>query len=141
MRTAIDSNVISALWSSEPLASKMVDVLADAQSHGGLVICAPVYCELLAHPKAERGFVDAFLSDTNVTIEFLLDESVWREAGTRFADYAERRRHSGGSGAKRLLADFIIGAHARTRADRLLTLDRARYELGFPDLCLASPAL
>jgi len=33
-----------------------------------------------------------------------------------------------------LLADFIVGAHALTRSDRLLTLDPSRYSRDFPEL-------
>ena len=38
--------------------------------------------------------------------------------------------------AGRLLVDFLVGAHAAGRADRLLTLDPDRYRLGFPGLVL-----
>ena len=37
---------------------------------------------------------------------------------------------------KRLLADFVIGAHALYSADRLLTLDEGRYRRDFPELKL-----
>ncbi len=134
MRTALDTNVISALWSSEPLASRVAAELAQAHAQGGLVICAPVYAELLAHPSASPAFVDSFLADTNITIDFELDEPVWRQAAKSFAVYAERRRRSSGGAAKRLLVDFIIAAHALLRADRLMTLDASRYERHFPQL-------
>jgi predicted nucleic acid-binding protein len=32
------------------------------------------------------------------------------------------------------LVDFIVGAHAILKADRLLTLDAARYQVAFPKL-------
>jgi predicted nucleic acid-binding protein len=134
MRTAIDTNILSALWSGEPLASTVSEVLDQAATDGGLVICAAVYAELLAHPKAKLDFVDDFLSTTGISIDFEMGESVWREASVRFAKYAIRRRASRGGRAKRLLADFIVGAHALLRADRLLTLDRSRYSGDFPDL-------
>jgi hypothetical protein len=134
VRTAIDTNVISALWSSEPLAAEMTKRLGQAQMDGGLVISAPVYVELLAHPKATASFVEEFLAKTKVTVDFDLDETVWREAGKSFALYAERRRESGGGHPKRLLVDFLIGAHASLRADRLLTLDRNRYAQSFSNL-------
>ena len=134
MRTAIDTNVLSALWSGEPLAVLASDQLDHAASAGGLVICGAVYAELLAHPKAKLDFVDHFLSVTGISIDFDLGESVSREASVRFAKYATRRRASRGGRAKRLLVDFIVGAHALLRSDRLLTLDTSRYLRDFPEL-------
>ena len=134
MRTAIDTNVISALWSAEPLSRTLSESLGEAADAGGLVICAPVYAELHAHPKAKAGFIDDFLASTSITIDFELGEAVWREASLRFAKYAARRRRSRGGSVKRLLADFIIGAHALVRADRLMTLDTSRYTKDFPEL-------
>jgi predicted nucleic acid-binding protein len=136
MRTAIDTNVLSALWSGEPLASLVSEELSKVAAAGGVAICAVVYAELFAHPKATVDFVDHFLSTTGISIDFDLDEPVWREASLRFAKYATRRRASRGGRAKRLLAYFIVGAHALIRSDRLLTLDRSRYSRDFPELKL-----
>ncbi|MBV9158026.1 MAG: PIN domain-containing protein [Acidobacteriaceae bacterium] len=136
MRTAIDTNVISALWSDERSAREIASQLREAHAEGGLIISAPVHSELVAHPKATEVFVDEFLSATRIAIDFDLEERIWREAARRFARYAQRRRHSAGNTAKRLLADFIIGAHALARADRLMTLDPVRYVRDFPDLKL-----
>jgi predicted nucleic acid-binding protein len=52
MRTAIDTNVISALWSGEPASQGMAALLGGAKNRGGLVICAPVYVEL--HSRSAR---------------------------------------------------------------------------------------
>ena len=136
MRTAIDTNAISALWSGEPLASAISNLLDEAASAGGLVICGAVYAELRAHPRASREFVDKFLASTSITIDYSMDAATWEQAASRFARYVVRRRasHSRTPHAKRLLADFIIGAHALTRADRLLTLDTSRYARDFADL-------
>jgi predicted nucleic acid-binding protein len=136
VRTALDTNVLSALWSSEPLASQIAAQLAQAHAQGGLVICAPVYAELLAHPSASESFVDRFLGETGITVDFALDESVWRTAAKSFAAYAHRRRRSAGGSPKRLLVDFVIAAHALLRADRLMTLDATRYKQDFPRLRL-----
>jgi predicted nucleic acid-binding protein len=136
MRTAIDTNVISCLWSSTPLAAQMARLLGRANNEGGLVICGPVYAELLAHPKPTEQFVDEFLITTGVEVDYLLDEKIWRQAGRRFAAYAGRWRRSGGGSPKRLLVDFLIGAHASLCADRLMTLDRDRYTQDFPRLRL-----
>ena len=78
-----------------------------------------------------------FLSATHIVTDFLLDEAVWHEAGAAFAAYAQRRRKSKDGFSKRLLVDFIVGAHAILKADRLLTLDPARYRTAFPKLVTA----
>jgi predicted nucleic acid-binding protein len=134
LRTALDSNVLSALWSEEPAARGIDSALSKARSEGGLVICAPVYCELLAHPHATRPFVDEFLRETGILVDFALEEQIWQRAAAAFAAYAARRRRSGGGSPKRLLADFVIGAHALVAADCLMTLEARRYQSDFPSL-------
>jgi predicted nucleic acid-binding protein len=136
MRTAIDTNVLSALWSKERSASDIARNLGDAKTEGGLVVSGPVYAELLADPKATESFVNDFLADTGIAVDFAFQESVWVEAGRRFARYAKRRQRSAGQGAMRLLADFIIGSHAMVHADRFMTLDPKRYARDFPELKL-----
>jgi predicted nucleic acid-binding protein len=136
MRTAIDSNVLSALWSKESAASDVARKLGNAKSEGGLAISAAVYAELLAYPNLPESSVNGFLTETGVAVDFDLPEAVWREAGRRFARYAQRRRRSAPEGARRLLADFIIGSHALLQADRFMTLDPKRYARDFPELRL-----
>ena len=136
MLSAIDTNVISALWSKEPTAHRMAELLQRAREAGGLVICAPVYAELRAYPGATVPFIEKFLEDTGIRVDFTLSRSIWHEAGEAYAAYAERRRTSSGKGSKRLLVDFIVGAHAKREADLLLTLDTDRYRTGFPEIKL-----
>src|SRR5580704_16554508 len=136
MRTAIDTNIISALWTGEPSANNIAAILARSSDAGILTVAAPAYAELLAYPGATPEFVDGFLESTRAVVDFRLDEAIWREAGLRFAKYASRRRSSRAGAPRRLLADFIIGAHALLSADRLLTLDVQLYARDFPDLKL-----
>ena len=51
-RTAIDSNVIVALWAREPTATRMAALLRSARAAGPLLIAAPVWAELHAAPGA-----------------------------------------------------------------------------------------
>lgn len=137
MKTALDSNILSAFWSNEASAGRIEQELKDSRAQGSLVVSAPVYVELSAHPLVSPGFVDKFLAETGIVVEFALDETVWRRAAEGFAEYARRRRRSGGTSAKRMLPDFLIAAHALICADRLLTLDPSRYQQDFPQLRLA----
>jgi predicted nucleic acid-binding protein len=136
MRTAIDTNVISALWSREHLASSIARLLDEARSLGALMIVPVVYAELLAYPKATESFLNGFLAETGITVEFRLDDSVWIDAGRRFARHASQRRKAGQGEPKRLLADFVIGSHAVLQADRLMSLDTSRYRQYYPELKL-----
>src|SRR5437764_723786 len=126
MRTALDTNILSALWSGEREAERISIFLGEARSHGGLVICATVFVELLADPSITQ-VVEPFLKEAGIVVDFDLDATVWRQTAESFAAYAQRRRRSGGDSPKRLLVDFIVGSHALFRADRLMTLDARRY--------------
>jgi len=103
---------------------------------GALLISPFVFAELHAYPGATESFIREFLSATGLVVDLRLEETVWTETGKRFALYAVRRRESSPTGPKRLLADFLIGAHALVQADRLLTLDSRRYSQDFPELRL-----
>ena len=139
MTTAIDTNVVIALWDRDPsINSAAQKALETAFHRGGLVIAPPVLAELLAAPGRTEAFVDAFLQDTSIAVEWDLNEVVWRAAGRAFQRYVERRRKQRDSGPRRILADFIIGAHAETRGYRLLTLDERVYRGAFPKLVIAT---
>lgn len=47
---------------------------------------------------------------------------------------AERRRKQRDQGTRRILADFLIGAHAYIRGYRLLSLNERLYRTAFPTL-------
>jgi predicted nucleic acid-binding protein len=136
VRTAIDTNILSAVWSNEPTAINIAQQLAKARSLGALLISPVVYAELLAYPKATESFVSGFLSETGITVDFAIEELAWVEAGRRFAQYAGRRRKQRHGHPKRLLADFLIGSHALLQADRLMSLDATPYKQYFPELKL-----
>jgi predicted nucleic acid-binding protein len=134
MRTALDTNILSGLWSGEPVASRMARQLADAHARGAVVICGTIYAELLAHPSAPRDFIDDFISETGIFVDWDLGEDIWRQAGKSFAAYVRRRGRSQGGTPKRMLVDFVVASHALLRADRLMTLDTGWYEPDFPHL-------
>jgi predicted nucleic acid-binding protein len=137
MTTAVDTNVVIALWDKDPALSHAAHTALEAAFHrGSLTVAAPVFAELIAAPGRTESFVDSFLDETGIAVDWDFDEAVWRSAGRAFQSYAERRRKQRDPGTRRILADFLIGAHAFTRGYRLLTLDERLYEAAFPGLKL-----
>jgi predicted nucleic acid-binding protein len=133
--TAIDTNVIIALWHDDPALSQAAETALDAAfKRGGLIVSAPVFAELVAAPGRGEAFVGSFLEENGIAIDWNLDEPIWRTAGRAFQAYAERRRKQRDHGARRLLADFLVGAHAQVRGYRLLSLDERLYRAAFPTL-------
>ncbi|MGD0567724.1 MAG: type II toxin-antitoxin system VapC family toxin [Candidatus Sulfotelmatobacter sp.] len=136
MRTALDTNILSPVLSGAPESEQIVAQLLTVRSEGALVISGPVFVELSAIPAINFERTEETLREISVAIDFDLGEDVWRLAANRFSAYANRRRLSGGGQTKRLLADFVIAAHALLQADRLMTRDASRYRQDFPQLRL-----
>lgn len=135
MTTAIDANVIISLWDRDrKVSSASLRALEIAFLRGGLVIAAPVFAELLAAPGRTEVFLKRFLQETSIVIDWDLGEEVWRTAARAFQAYAERRRKQRDSGTRRILADFLIGAHAQVHGFRFLTCDERLYRAAFPNL-------
>jgi hypothetical protein len=136
MRTALDTNILSLLWSAHPDSAMVTAQLEEVRGTGGVVVSGPVFVELSAHPKISVHFVEGFLAEMGINVDFDLGEDVWRLAATSFTAYASRRRRSGGGLPKRLAVDFIVASHAILKADRLMTRDANRYRQDFPKLRL-----
>jgi predicted nucleic acid-binding protein len=137
MTTALDTNAVVALWDKDPVLSMAAQNALEAAFHrGALVVLAQVFAELMAAPGRSETFVNSFLEETGVVIDWDLSEAVWRSAGRALRSYAERRRKQGNSGTRRIVADFLIGAHAEGHGYRLLTLDERLYRAAFPSLTI-----
>ena len=135
MTTAVDTNVIIALWNRDPAVSHSAQMaLDDALLRGSLVLSGPVFAELMAAPGRTEAFLNKFCNETGMSVEFDLDEEIWRAAGRAFQAYAMRRRKQRDPGPRRILADFLIGAHAFQRGYDLLTLDDHLYRATFSKL-------
>lgn len=135
MTTAIDSNVLIALWNLDDTLNTLARSALDrALTRGSLVMAAPVFAELLAAPSRSESFLDSFCRETGIAVDWSLGEGVWRVAGRAFRRYVERRRRQRDFGSRRVLADFLIGAHAIQNGFQLLTLDDRLYQSAFPGL-------
>lgn len=139
MRTAVDTNVFSALLSGDPVSAPGARVaLEKARSAGPIVISPAVYAELVA--GRDPRVVDGFFSDKDIDVDWDLGSEVWRTAGVRYGEYAlTRRRQRRDPGPRRILADFLIGSHALHLAHALLTSDTRIYGTYFSELEVISP--
>jgi predicted nucleic acid-binding protein len=139
MITALDTNILVALWDRDDEWNSVAEAaLKSSQARGKLVISGVVFAELLAFPRRKEKFIDQFLDDTDIGVEWAIHESMWRLAGVAYQRYATRRRRSQVSGPRRLLADFLIGAHALEKGYRLLTFDDRVYRAAFPKLTVVN---
>lgn len=138
MTTAIDTNVIVALWDKDDAVNSAAQAALDAAlRRGRLVIPAPIFAELRACPGRSEAFLDAFLKDTGISVDWNLDEAIWRTVGRAFQNYAARRRKQRDYGPRRILADFMIGAYGLEKRCHLLTLDDRLYRVSFPGVAIA----
>ncbi len=136
MITAVDTNVLINFWTPDPAVNGPSRTALERNSRAGaLVICPAVYSELLAAPDKTRIWIDSFLDDVGIQIDLNFPEAVWVDAGEGFSTYAERRQQAKAAAPRRILVDFLVGAHALRQADRLLTAD-GWYSTIFPRLRL-----
>lgn len=135
MTTALDTNVIVALWDvSDALHLAARKALDAVWGRDTLVVSGVVYAELIGAPRRTEKFVDRFCEEAGIVVEWELEEGAWCTAAKAFQSYVARRKKQGGSEPRRLLADFLIGAHALENGYRLLTADASLYKTSFPRL-------
>jgi predicted nucleic acid-binding protein len=138
MSTALDTNILVSLWNEDDsLNLPAKAAMRAALNKGNLIIAAPVFSELLASPSKGEAFLDEFLAATGISVDWNLDEAIWRIAGRAFLAHAARRRRQRLPGPRRIVADFLIGAHALQNGFSLLTLDAQFFRAEFPQLALA----
>jgi predicted nucleic acid-binding protein len=134
---ALDTNVLVALWdasdSLHPVARAALEAVSNREA---LAISGVVYAELIGAPGRTETFVDRFCEEAGIVVEWEMEEKVWRTAGRAFQAYVLRRKKHGRAEPRRLLADFLIGAHALENGYKLLTLDGGLYKTAFPGLKL-----
>ncbi|HVA23745.1 MAG TPA: nucleotide-binding protein [Chloroflexota bacterium] len=156
MSVAVDSNILLDIVGATQYADAVQETIEEALDAGQLIVCPVVPAELVAHFPDYQA-LHGFLSDIEIELRQFSHEALWR-AGQAWVSYSRRRRAGlecpdcgrtfvapcpscGRSAAPRqhLVTDFLIGAHALTQADGLITRDQGYYRTYFPELKLMVP--
>ena len=128
MITAVDTNVLLDLFLRDAVFEPQSRArLTEAYDQGTIVVCDVVYAEI-APAFPDKAALDSALRTIGADVS-PIDTTIAWEAGTRWGQY----RRAGGP-RERILADFLIGAHAAVTADALLTRDEGFYSSYFPEL-------
>jgi hypothetical protein len=134
MITAVDSSVLLDVLTDDPRQRRAsFAALRAARERGALVACPAVWAEVASF-FAAPGEMASALSAAGIEFD-PFDREASELAGRLWRGY----RESGGQ-RTRLIADFLIGAHALTSSGRLLTRDRGFYRRYFHDLEVITPS-
>lgn len=134
MTTAVDTSVLLDVFGADPkFGPASAASLRACLDAGRVIACEVVWAETAASFKTTTEAEKA-LDDLRVDFS-PLGASTALAAGKAWRAY----RRAGGT-RERVIADFLIGAHALARADRLLTRDRGFYRGYFKDLAIVDPS-
>ena len=133
MTTAVDTSVLIDVITDDKLhAAASVEALRRARREGRLIACECVVAE--TRPALQSNTELTQMPD-DLGIEFVPgSRTAAGLAGQHFARYLER-----GGTARRMVPDFLVGAHAQVHADRLLARDRGYLRDYFSELTVLEP--
>jgi predicted nucleic acid-binding protein len=134
MITAVDSNVLLDVFSADArYGATSRDALRRCWAEGSLIACEVVWAEVAA------AFADAAAASRALDGLEVAYDPLDREASLA-AGIAWQRYRSAGGTRRRILPDLLIGVHATSRAERLLTRDRGFYHSAFESLTILDPS-
>jgi predicted nucleic acid-binding protein len=132
--TAVDTNVLLDVFANDAeFGQRSANALRRCIAEGSLIACDVVWAETGAWFPDTTAAEDAL---ARLRVEYSpLAAATALQAGRAWQEY----RAAGGT-RERVTADFLIGTHAATQADRLLTRDRGFYRSHFTGLTIVDPS-
>lgn len=133
MTSALDTSVlVDVLWGDPAFVERSRRAIEEAAREGALIV-SPVVVAELRHAYRTDDDIVALLSDLGIHVVALeLEDGL-------LAGAVHRRYRAAGGTRIRVLADFLIAAHALVHADRLVARDRGFFRDHFEDLEISYP--
>ena len=135
MITAVDTSVLIDVFGADArFGAASADALRRCLNEGAVVACVAAWAETRVAFADEEGFAQAMQT---LGVAY----SVPTQASANLAGAICKKYRAAGGPRDRVIADFLIGAHAATQCDRLLTRDRGHYRKHFAGLAIVEPSL
>ena len=136
MNYALDTNVLQALLQKDHIfQAKAIQIIQQYHSKAHFILSPVAYAEAFAIPNFVEEVFESFLQKLSIYVDLEpLGAGYWETVGQVHAEYHRRRKQHGITGQKRVLADFMIGAHAIERKAVLISFDPKIYKSFFRDL-------
>ena len=133
MRFAVDSSIVLDVLLDDPKHGKASQALLENHlARGAVVICPVAFSECSVAFAPTTDFISVADQMGLVFDPFTPQSSVL--AGQMWREYRK-----GGGPRRRIISDFLIAAHAQTRAAGLLSRDRGFLRRYFSGLTVISP--
>ncbi|MGV7196994.1 type II toxin-antitoxin system VapC family toxin [Xanthomonas axonopodis] len=130
---ALDSSVLLDILIGDPVYGEVSEIcIGDALARDEVVVCDAVVAEVLAMLDTQ---VDLMETLASIGVRY---EATQEAAAVRAGHMNKRFRARGGK-RERVVADFLIGAHAMLQCDGLITRDEGFFRDYFKGLKITVP--